>query len=421
MRVLGVSETCDLGSMYLRLIAEGHEVRVAVSEPLAAGTMAGMVPRTADWRAELPWIREAGSEGFILFEAIGFGALQDELRRDGFNVVGGSALGDRLEEDRAFAQELLGSLGLRVAQAVEFDSIETALADLKARPRRCVFKRSASAGDTFVGELDDGRDVAAFLNTAGHEKGDRFVLMDHVRGVETGIGAYFNGEHFLRPACLDWEHKRFFAGDMGELTGEMGTVATYDASDRLFEATLKPLEPMLREARHVGYLNLNTVINEDGVWPLELTCRFGYPGFAVLEPLQQPGWGELFGAMIRRHADAFGTVPGFCVCVVLSTPPFPYSRKEIDAPVGLPVLAPGVEAEHLHWGEVGAVRGEIVTAGLYGWTAVVTGTGETIGDAQSAAYARAARVRTPNLRYRLDIGDKLLSGELQQLADWGWL
>jgi hypothetical protein len=30
-------------------------------------------------------------------------------------------------------------------------------------------------------------------------------------------------------------------------------------------------------------------------------------------------------------------------------------------------------------------------------------------------------VRTPNLRYRLDIGDKLLSGELQQLADWGWL
>src|SRR3954447_138811 len=273
MRVLGVSETCDLGSMYLRLIAEGHEVRVAVSEPLAAGTMAGMVPRTADWRAELPWIREVGIEGFILFEAIGFGALQDELRRDGFNVIGGSALGDRLEEDRAFAQKLLGSLGLRVAQAVEFDSIETALADLKARPRRCVFKRSASAGDTFVGELDDGRDVAAFLNTAGHEKGERFVLMDHVRGVETGIGAYFNGEHFLRPACLDWEHKRFFAGDMGELTGEMGTVATYDASDRLFEATLKPLEPILRGAGHVGYLNLNTVINEDGVWPLELTCR----------------------------------------------------------------------------------------------------------------------------------------------------
>src|SRR4051794_20685820 len=93
MRVLGIGETCDLGSMYLRLIAEGHDVRVAVSEPLAAGTMAGMVPRTDDWRAELPWIREAGDDGFMLFEATGFGPLQDELRRDGFHVIGGSALG----------------------------------------------------------------------------------------------------------------------------------------------------------------------------------------------------------------------------------------------------------------------------------------------------------------------------------------
>src|SRR6476469_9685418 len=107
MRILGVGETCDLGSMYLRLIGAGHEVRVSLSDPLAAGTMAGLVPGTADWRSGLPWIREARTDGLILFEAVGFGALQVELRSQGYNVVGGSAFGDRLEEDRAFAQRLL--------------------------------------------------------------------------------------------------------------------------------------------------------------------------------------------------------------------------------------------------------------------------------------------------------------------------
>jgi phosphoribosylamine--glycine ligase len=62
-----------------------------------------------------------------------------------------------------------------------------------------------------------------------------------------------------------------------------------------------------------------------------------------------------------------------------------------------------------------------VTAGLYGWTAVVTGTGASIAQARSAAYERAAQVRCANLRYRLDIGDKLLTGEFERLRSWGWL
>jgi phosphoribosylamine--glycine ligase len=407
--------------MYLRLLGEAHEVCVTVSEPLAAGTMAGMVPRADNWRDELGWVREAGGEGLILFEATGFGALQDELRREGYNVVGGSAFGDRLENDRGFAQRLLGELGLKTAPVVEFAEAAAALEDLRARPRRTVFKMSASAGETFVGAFDDGRDVAALLAAHEDEAEARFILMDFVDGIETGVGAYFDGERFLLPACLDWEHKRFFAGDMGELTGEMGTVATFDGSNALFEACLEPLAPMLREAGHVGYVNLNTMINADGVWPLEFTCRFGYPGFAVLEPLQALGWGELFGRMIARGGGRFPTRSGFSLCVVLSTPPFPYSRKEIDAVVGLPVEVGDVDPGHWHWGEVGMAGDRIVTSGLYGWTAVVTGTGASVADARAAAYSRAAEIRCPNLRYRLDIGERQMGGELAQLAAWGWL
>jgi phosphoribosylamine--glycine ligase len=421
VRILGITETCDLGSLYLRLIAEGHEVRVTVSEPLAAGTMAGLVPRVEDWRGELEWVREAGNEGLILFEAVGFGELQDDLRAQGYTVIGGSAYGDRLENDRAFAQQVLAGFGLPVAPVKEFTRAADALADLRERPRRTVFKMSASAGETFVGALDDGSDIAALLEGREQSEDERFVLMDFVTGVETGVGAYFDGERFLLPACIDWEHKRFFAGDMGELTGEMGTVASYECSQRLFDACLKPLESLLREAGHVGYVNLNTVINERGVWPLEFTCRFGYPGFAVLEPLQAEGWGALFQRMVRRRGGRFDVRPGFAVCIVLSTPPFPWSRKELDTVVGLPISAEGIEPEHLHWGEVGLVNARLVTSGLYGWTAVVTGTGADVRVAQQAAYARAAKVRCANMRYRLDIGDKLLAGDLDRLREWGWL
>jgi phosphoribosylamine--glycine ligase len=421
VRVLGITETCDLGSLYLRLMAEGHEVRVTVSEPLAAGTMAGLVPRAEDWRRELAWVRDAGSDGLILFEAVGFGELQDQLRREGHNVVGGSAFGDRLENDRAYAQRLLASVGLPTALTAEFDNAADALADLRSRPRRTVFKLSASAGETFVGLAPDGSDIAAILEARPANATERFVLMDFVDGIETGVGAYFDGQRFLLPACVDWEHKRFFPGDMGELTGEMGTVAAFDGSQRLFEAWLAPLEPLLREAGHVGYVNLNTIINEAGVWPLEFTCRFGYPGFAVLEPLQALGWGELFQRMIGRTGGRIATRSGFSVCVVLTTPPFPWSRKEVDSVVGLPVLAGDVEPAHLHWGEVGLANDRVVTSGLYGWTAVVTGTGPGIAEARQAAYDRAAQVRCANLRYRLDIGDKLLAGDLERLRGWGWL
>jgi phosphoribosylamine--glycine ligase len=248
--------------------------------------------------------------------------------------------------------------------------------------------------------------------------------MEHIEGIEMGVGAYFDGTSFHTPACLDWEHKRFFAGDMGEMTGEMGTVATFDRSGSFFERTLKLLEPKLREAAHVGYVNLNTIVNDDGIWPLEFTTRFGYPGYAVLEPLQETAWAELF-RMMRGQEGRFTARPGFSVGVVLTTPPFPYSRKDVDEAVGLPILfdepVDGEDRRNVHYGEVGLDGDQLVTSGLYGWTMVVTGLGATIEEAQAEAYRRARRISIPNARYRLDIGARLINHDYGQLARMGFL
>lgn len=433
MRFLAVTETCDLGALYLRLAADGHEVKLAVSWEKAQGTLAGMIPRTPDWRAELDWIREAGEDGIILFEAVseGFGALQDQLRGDGFSVIGGSAFGDRLENDRAYGQQLLAELGFEVAATEEFSDAGAASAHIAARPGRYVLKFSGhgfESHDNYVGQRPDGRDVQAVLEARLRARGDaptRFILMEHVDGVEMGVGAYFNGEAFLAPACLDWEHKRFFAGDLGELTGEMGTVATFDRSARFFERTLARLAPLLRANGHVGYVNLNTIVNARGIWPLEFTCRFGCPGYAVLDPLQETGWADLLRMMASRSARTFAAVAGFSVGVVLTIPPFPYSRLEVEAPVGLPVLLPetfdGEDFRHVHLAEVGLAEGQLVTSGNYGWPMVVTGTGPTIAAAQRAAYDRARQILIPNVRYRLDIGDRLAASDYSAVDALGLL
>ena len=140
MRFLGVGDYCDLGSLYLRLAAEGHEVRVSISEPLCHGTLAGLIPRTEDWESDLPWVREGG--GIILMEnvAAARGSRQDQLRAEGYNVIGGCAFGDRLENDRAYAQGILQGLGLSIAPIYEFDTVAAATEHLHAHPGRYVLK-----------------------------------------------------------------------------------------------------------------------------------------------------------------------------------------------------------------------------------------------------------------------------------------
>jgi phosphoribosylamine--glycine ligase len=421
MRFLGIGESADLSALYLRLVEEGHEVKVYVANTLCQDTLGGMIEHVAEWQVELDWIRRAGHDGCVLFENVGSGEAQDALRREGYNVIGSSAFGARLENERGFAQGALNELGFNTAPVFQFNDRSDATKFIADRPARYVFKSNGPDAASFVGRHNKGADVAAFLDS-DCPVGQSFILMEFIDGVEMGVGAYFNGHDFLRPACLDWEHKRFFPGDLGELTGEMGTVVTYSRTESFFNRTLALMQPLLRQNGYCGYINLNTIVNALGIWPLEFTCRFGYPGYAILDPLQATPWAELFHSMLERSATHFETVPGFSVGIVITTPPFPYSREQVQEPTGIPVTFEGElsqeEYANLHFGEIALRNGVLVTSGVSGYTLVVTGTGATIADAQDAAKLLARKVTIANARYRLDIGDKLLSGDFAKLEGW---
>ena len=418
MRVLAIGPRAYLGDIYLTLHREGHDVRV-FAEDLENRAFGGLIEPVPDWRAELVW---AGRDGVILFEGVGRGALQADLRAEGYRVVGGSVFGDRLESDRAFGQAMLRELGLNIAEGHAFPHSADALAWLAKHPGRFVLKHDDGEHNTFVGDHPDGEDVAFMLRRAGTKP---VLLMQRLDGVEVGIGAYFDGRKFLRPACIDFEHKRFFPGELGEMTGEMGTLASYENSAPLFEATLNRAAPALARAGHVGYVNLNMIVNEAGIWPLEFTCRIGNPGFAVLAAMQAAGWGDLLGRIVAGDFNGFETRPGWSVAIVLTVPPFPHtfpdSPPDRDPPVFFHRPPAGEELAHYHFVDMRLEAGQLLGRRRSGHLMIVTGTGPTVRAAQDAARARAENVIAPELRWRADIGDRFLNGEAARLHKLGWL
>jgi phosphoribosylamine--glycine ligase len=417
MRILGIGARLYLGDIYLALQREGHDVRVFAHDPPGQRAFGGIITPVEDWRAELDWV---GRTGIILFEQVGVGRLQDALRAEGYRVVGGSALGDRLEHDRAFGQAVLSEAGLPVAASTGFAGTAEALAWLDRHPGRYVLKHDVNAHSTFVGEHAAGADVAYQLRRSG---AGAKLLMERLDGVEVGIGAYFDGQRFLRPACIDFEHKRFFPGDMGEMTGEMGTLAGFDGSDKLFEATLNRVAPRLAAAGHVGYVNLNLIVDSRGVWPLEFTCRFGNPGFAVLAALQCDGWGDLLSRMAKGGSERFAATPGWSVAVVLTVPPFPATTDAAagDDPPLFFHEEPSADIANYHFVDMRRDAGQLHVHRRSGHAMIVTGTGGTVEAAQAAAARRARNVVTPELRWRNDIGARFLAHDRAQLQAQGWL
>lgn len=431
VRVLGVGHHNALGDLYLRLLARGHEARVYMDDPDAGDILEGLVPRSPAWRDDLAWVRDAPDGGLVLFEETGWGETQDELRRAGFRVVGSSALGDRLELDRAFGQEVARAAGLSIARTVGFESFDAAIAFVRERPGRYVLKFD---GDGFaktrnyVGMLRSGEDMLAMLRLQASRwhltEPPRFVLMEHLEGIEVGVGGFFDGARFLEPVNLDWEHKRFFPGDLGELTGEMGTLVSYRGGERLFSATLGRVAPWLRDAGYVGYVNLNMIVNERGAFPLEFTCRFGVPGFAILSALHDDPWDVLLTRLVRQSGPSFRTRPGFAVGIVLTVPPFPYPDGYERLSKGLPICLHEIDDEErarLHYGEVRLEGEQLVTAGQIGYLMVATGTGETVASARASACQLASKVIVPNLRYRRDIGESFELCGRAELTRLGWL
>lgn len=411
------------GDLAWHIKKEGHEVKYYVKCEEERDVASGFIDFVDDYRQHIDW-----ADVIIFDDVLGLGKIAEKLRKQGKKVVGGTAYTDKLEEDRSFGTEEMKRKEIKIIPYRDFESFDEAIEFIKENPAPYVLKptgeyKPTALGILYIGYHPEGKDVIDVLQRYKEwkDKIPRVQLQRKVEGVEVAVGAFFNGKKFLKPININFEHKRLFTGDLGPDTGEMGTSMFWTENNRLFTDTLAKFEDELKKTGYVGYIDINCIVNREGIHPLEFTSRFGYPTLSIqIEGLEMPA-GEFFWKLANHEDFQIKVKKGFQVGVRLVVPPFPfnddktYNVKSKNAKI---YLEEGTEGLHIE--DVKLVESEWRIAGTSGVVMIVCGTGNTMEEAQKIAYRRIKKIHMPRMYYRTDIGDRWNDDE-KNLKNWGYM
>ncbi len=413
-----------IGDIAWQVIKEGHEAKYYIRNPEDEEVANGFVPKVNDWTKEVNW-----ADTIIFDDVLGQGKEAQKLKKLGKDIIGGTPYTDRLEDDRAFGQEELKKAGVNIIPYWDFTSFDEAINFVRQNPNRYVIKPSGEAQNSksllFIGEEEDGRDVIQVLNDyqkAWAKKIPLFQLQKRISGVEVAVGAFFNGQEFVYPINVNFEHKKLFPGNLGPSTGEMGTSMFWSGPNKLFNQTLKKMESKLAEEGYIGYIDINCIVNNNGIYPLEWTARFGYPTISIQQEGIITPIGEFLYQLARGQVTKFKAKSGFQIGVRIVVPPFPFkdAKETFNVKSKDSIIFFKKPTEGVHIEDVKLVNGEWLVTGKTGVTVVVCGTGTTMKQAQQQAYSRIQNILIPHMYYRKDIGDRWYE-DSDKLHSWGYL
>jgi phosphoribosylamine---glycine ligase len=440
MNILFISEDLVAANLTRILQKEGHKVKLHIKDRGRRGNFTNLVPKTEDWRKELNWV---GKNGLIIFDSGSHGKIQESLRKKGYSVVGGSYFAELLENDREIGQRIFEKFGLNVSLLKNFSSTAKAINFVKKNRGRWVIKQNISGTGykslNYVGELEQGEDVIDILgNYESMNICDRgpISLQRKVEGVEVGVGRYFNGNNWVGPIEINLEHKKYFPGNIGPATSEMGTLAWYDNNEKnkLFVNVLANFKSYLKKINFRGDFEINCIVNEKGAFPLEATARFGSPIVHLQSKIHKSPWGEFLKAVADKKPYSLKWKKGYGVVVVITVPtsnPFPFTKAErYVSPKGIRIhfdkyILKKENFEHVHFEDVSVktVKGErqYYISDDRGYVLYVTGMGKTVAEARKKAYGLIKHIHIPKMFYRNDIGLKFIEEDEAKLKKWGYL
>ncbi|MFG0452110.1 MULTISPECIES: phosphoribosylamine--glycine ligase [Shewanella] len=348
----------------------------------------------------------------------------DAFRAEGLNIFGPTEAAAQLEGSKAFTKDFLARHRIPTADYQNFTEIAPAkayVAELAGRTGfPVVIKADGLAAGKGVIIAQDQTEAEAAIDDmlAGNkfgEAGSRVVVEEFLRGEEASFIVMVDGNNIL-PMATSQDHKARDNADNGPNTGGMGAyspapVVTQTVHDWVMANVIRPtVDGMAAEGNvYTGFLYAGLMIAADGsAKVLEYNCRFGDPETQPIMMRLKSDLVELCLAACRGKLDKVSAEydQRAAVGVVMAAGGYPDDYRKGDVIEGLSLG--NNEAKVFHAGTK-MVDGYVVTNG--GRVLCATALGNTVTEAQQAAYALVDEVHWDDVYFRTDIGYRAIARE----------
>jgi len=347
----------------------------------------------------------------------------DAFTKAGLKCFGPTAGAAQLEGSKAFTKDFLARHAIPTGSYGNFTEIEPALAYIRQQGAPIVVKADGlAAGKGVIVAMTVAEAEAAVQDMlAGNAFGDaghRVVIEEFLDGEEASFIVMADGQHIL-PMATSQDHKRVGDGDTGPNTGGMGAyspapVVTPAIHDRIMAEVIRPtIDGMAAEGLpYTGFLYAGLMIMADGAPKvIEYNCRFGDPEtqpimLRMRSDLVSHCLAALDGKLDDERTD---WDPRAALGVVLAAGGYPgdYAKGQVISGLG---EGESDSRKVFHAGTADR-DGQVITAG--GRVLCATALGNTVAEAQQAAYELAGHIRWDGMFTRKDIGYRAIARERQ--------
>ncbi|MHA6769182.1 phosphoribosylamine--glycine ligase [Sphingobium ummariense] len=348
--------------------------------------------------------------------------LADNLRATGTPVFGPGKRAAQLEGSKGFTKDLCRRASIPTARYERVTSKDGAIAALPDFGLPVVIKADGLAAGKGVIIAQTREEALDALDTmfsgAFGAAGEEVVLEEFMTGEEASFFALTDGTAIL-PFGSAQDHKRVGDGDTGPNTGGMGAYSPArvltpaleaEVIDRIVRPTVETLA--VEGMPYSGVLYAGLMLTDEGPKLIEYNARFGDPECQVLMMRFDGDLAALLLAVAQGRLAEQGPVTladRTALTIVMAAKGYPGTPEKGGSIEGIAAAeAEGARVFHAGTAEKG---GRIVANG--GRVLNVTATGDSVGEAQAAAYRAVDAIDFPTGFCRRDIGWREVAREAQ--------